>query len=48
MSRLYVWPVGFVKLVKDVKEIPTPNEYMGSCNGYRFYKTDKGKYAIEE
>lgn len=48
MSRLYVWPVGFVKLVKDFKEIPTPNEYMGSYDGYQFYKTDKGKYAIEQ
>lgn len=45
---IYVWPVGSAELVQHMNEIPGPRDFIGAWDGYRFYLTDKGKYAIEE
>jgi len=43
-----VWPVGSAMLVRNIKDIPTPCKFIGAFDGYRFFRTEQGVYAIEE
>lgn len=48
MKEIYVEPMGFATLVNKMADVPEPRKLIGAFEGYRFYKTTGGKYAIEE
>ena len=48
MKKIYNWPLGSAKLVHDIKEIPTPHKFIGMIEGYHFYKTWHGEYAVKD
>jgi hypothetical protein len=48
MKEIYVEPMGNAILVHSVNEIPKPCEFIAAFNGYRFYQTEYGLYAIFE
>jgi hypothetical protein len=47
MKEINAWPVCSAKLVSNMNEIPKPNKLLGSLEGYSFYKTRHGEYAIK-
>lgn len=47
-DMIYVWPVGYAKLVRCMREVPRPCEFYGAWDGYRFFKFSGGIYAIPE
>jgi hypothetical protein len=48
MKEINAWPIGSAKSVSNMNEIPTPNKLIGKFEGYCFYKTRHGEYAIKD
>lgn len=48
MKEICAWPAGYAILVKSTTQIPSPFEFLVEVDGYRFFQTPNGKYAIEE
>jgi len=48
MKEMTTWPVGSATLVGNMSEIPIPHKLIGKLEGYCFYKTRRGEYAIKE
>jgi hypothetical protein len=48
MKEIYVDPIGSTILLQDSEGIPKINKFVSAFDGYRFYRTEKGFYAIEE
>jgi hypothetical protein len=48
MNEIYVEPIGDAVLVDSMIKIPAPCEFLAAFDGYRFYHTDIGMYALEE
>lgn len=43
-----VWPVGRAVLVHSSGELPRPCEFVGAFDGYRFYRSVLGIFAVKE
>jgi hypothetical protein len=48
MTEIYVEPIGSAILVTNPEELPKPNKFIAAFDGYRFFKTETGMYAVEE
>ena len=47
MTKIQNWPIGRAKLVSKMEDIPKPKKFIGELEGYYFYKTRHGEYAVD-